>query len=140
MDAQPLQQLVQRILDQEPGPESAPAIQGLLIARHGKLIVEEYFQGFDKERPHDLRSSKSYASLLIGIALDQGARFTVDTPVVSLFPEYKGKLSHLDARKRKLTGHLERKASGQPTPGRALHREPGDDAGRPDLWLHVVAP
>ncbi|MBZ4332873.1 beta-lactamase family protein [Corallococcus sp. AS-1-12] len=114
MDVQPLQQLVQRILDQEPSPESVPAIQGLLIARHGKLIVEEYFQGFDKERPHDLRSSsKSYASLLIGIALDQGAPFTVDTPVVSLFPEYKGKLSNLDARKRKVTvAHLMTMATG----------------------------
>ncbi|AFE09676.1 6-aminohexanoate-dimer hydrolase [Corallococcus coralloides DSM 2259] len=114
MDVQPLQQLVQRILDQEPSPESVPAIQGLLIARHGKLIVEEYFQGFDKERPHDLRSSsKSYASLLIGIALDQGAPFTVDTPVASLFPEYKGKLSNLDARKRKLTvAHLMTMATG----------------------------
>ncbi|WAS83988.1 MULTISPECIES: serine hydrolase domain-containing protein [unclassified Corallococcus] len=114
MDIQPLQQLVQRILDQEPSPESVPAIQGLLIARHGKLILEEYFQGFDKERPHDLRSSsKSYASLLIGIALDQGAPFTVDTPVASLFPEYKGKLSNLDARKRKLTvAHLMTMATG----------------------------
>ncbi|RKG56035.1 class C beta-lactamase-related serine hydrolase [Corallococcus sp. AB011P] len=114
MDVQPLQQLVQRILDQEPSQESVPAIQGLLIARHGKLIVEEYFQGFDKERPHDLRSSsKSYASLLIGIALDQGAPFTVDTPVASLFPEYKGKVSNLDARKRKLTvAHLMTMATG----------------------------
>jgi CubicO group peptidase (beta-lactamase class C family) len=108
MDVQPIRQLVQRILDQEPGPESAPAIQGLLVARHGKLVVEEYFQGFDKERPHDLRSAaKSYASVLIGIALDQGAPFTVDTRVISLFPEYKGRLSNLDARKRKLTvAHL----------------------------------
>lgn len=114
MGVQPLQQLVQRIFDQEPSPESVPAIQGLLIARHGKLIVEEYFQGFDKERPHDLRSSsKSYASLLIGIALDQGAPFTVDTTVASLFPEYKGKLSNLDARKRKLTvAHLMTMATG----------------------------
>ncbi|WP_244219745.1 serine hydrolase domain-containing protein [Corallococcus interemptor] len=114
MDVQPLQQLVQRILDQEPSPEPAPAIQGLLIARHGKLILEEYFQGFDKERPHDLRSSsKSYASLLIGIALDRGAPFTVDTPVTSLFPEYKGKFSNLDARKRKLTvAHLMTMATG----------------------------
>ncbi len=104
LDAKPLRQLVQRILDEEPGPEPAPAIQGLLIARHGKLVVEEYFQGFDKERPHDLRSAaKSYASLLMGIALDQGAAFTVDTPVVSMFPEYKGNIANLDARKRKLT-------------------------------------
>ncbi|WP_223633523.1 serine hydrolase [Corallococcus sp. EGB] len=114
MDVQPLQQLVQRILDQEPSQEPVPAIQGLLVARHGKLILEEYFQGFDKERPHDPRSSsKSYASLLIGIALDQGAPFTVDTPVVSLFPEYKGKLSNLDARKRKLTvAHLMTMSTG----------------------------
>lgn len=114
MQVEPLQQLVQRILDQEPGQESAPAIQGLLVARHGKLVVEEYFQGFDKERPHDLRSaSKNYASLMIGIALDQGAPFTVDTPVVSLFPEYKGKISNLDANKRKLTvAHLMTMSSG----------------------------
>ncbi|TQF17557.1 serine hydrolase [Myxococcus llanfairpwllgwyngyllgogerychwyrndrobwllllantysiliogogogochensis] len=104
MDVQPLRELVQRILDQQPGPDAAPAIQGLLVARHGKLVLEEYFQGFDKERPHDLRSaSKTHAPLLMGIALDQGAPFTVDTPVVSLFPEYRGKLAHLDARKRKLT-------------------------------------
>lgn len=114
MDVQPIRQLVQRILDQEPGPESAPAIQGLLVARHGKLVVEEYFQGFDKERPHDLRSAaKSYASVLIGIALDQGAPFTVDTPVVSMFPEYKGKIANLDARKRKLTvAHLMTMSTG----------------------------
>ncbi|MFP2956292.1 serine hydrolase domain-containing protein [Myxococcus sp. 1LA] len=114
MDAEPIRQLVQRILDQEPGPESAPSIQGLLIARHGKLVVEEYFQGFDKERPHDLRSAaKSYASLLIGIALDRGAPFTVDTPVLSMFPEYEGALANLDARKRKLTvAHLMAMSTG----------------------------
>ncbi|MCP3097951.1 beta-lactamase family protein [Myxococcus sp. K15C18031901] len=114
MKVEPVRQLVQRILDQEPGPESAPAIQGLLVARHGKLVVEEYFQGFDKERPHDLRSmAKSYASVLIGIALERGAPFTVDTPVVSLFPEYEGKLQNLDARKRALTvAHLMSMSTG----------------------------
>ncbi|MCE9669843.1 beta-lactamase family protein [Myxococcus stipitatus] len=114
MAVEPVRQLVQGILDQEPGPESAPAIQGLLIARHGKLVVEEYFQGFDKERPHDLRSAaKSYASVLIGIALEHGAPFTVDTPVVSLFPEYKGALKQLDARKRRLTvAHLMSMSTG----------------------------
>ncbi|WPB75845.1 serine hydrolase [Archangium violaceum] len=104
MDAEPIRQLVRQILEQEPGPNSAPAIQGLLVARHGKLVVEEYFYGFDKERPHDLRSAaKTYASVLIGIALDQGAAFSVDTPVVSLFPEYQGGIAHLDERKRALT-------------------------------------
>ncbi|AGC47866.1 beta-lactamase [Myxococcus stipitatus DSM 14675] len=114
MDVQPVRKLVQGILDQTPGSQPAPAIQGLLIARHGKLVVEEYFHGFDKERPHDLRSAaKTYASVLVGIALDQGAPFTVDTPVVSLFPEYAGKISSLDARKRALTvAHLMTMSTG----------------------------
>ncbi|QSQ13311.1 serine hydrolase domain-containing protein [Myxococcus landrumensis] len=114
MDVQPLRKLVQGILDQTPSPQPAPAIQGLLIARHGKLVLEEYFHGFDKERPHDLRSAaKTYASVLVGIALDQGAPFTVDTPIVSLFPEYAGKISNLDARKRALTvAHLMTMSTG----------------------------
>ncbi|MBZ4410474.1 beta-lactamase family protein [Myxococcus sp. XM-1-1-1] len=114
MDAQPLRELVQQILDQEPSPDSAPAIQGLLVARRGKLVVEEYFQGFDKERPHDLRSAaKTYASVLVGIALDQGAPFTVDTPVLSLLPEYQGKVAHLDERKRRLdVAHLMSMSTG----------------------------
>ncbi|WP_338863981.1 serine hydrolase [Myxococcus stipitatus] len=114
MDVQPIRKLVQSIIDQTPGAQPAPAIQGLLIARHGKLVVEEYFHGFDKERPHDLRSAaKTYASVLVGIALDQGAPFTVDTPVVTLFPEYAGKISNLDARKKKLTvAHLMSMSTG----------------------------
>ncbi|WP_342375960.1 beta-lactamase family protein [Myxococcus stipitatus] len=114
MDVQPLRKLVQGILDQTPGSQPAPAIQGLLMARHGKLVLEEYFHGFDKERPHDLRSAaKTYASVLVGIALDQGAPFTVDTPVVSLFPEYAGRISNLDANKRGLTvAHLMTMSTG----------------------------
>src|SRR5262249_50357492 len=80
---------VQKILDTDPRPQTAPLIQGLLIARHGKLVLEEYFYGFDKERRHDLRSGgKTFASVLAGIAIDRGAKFGPETAVYSLFPEY----------------------------------------------------
>lgn len=48
-------------------------IHSMLIARHGLLVHEEYFNGFGPETPHDLRSAtKSITSLLTGIAIDQG--------------------------------------------------------------------
>jgi CubicO group peptidase (beta-lactamase class C family) len=95
--------LVQRIRHTQTDGFTAPYIHGLLIARHGKLALEEYFYGFDKERTHDLRSaSKTITGALVGIALDHSARFGLETPVYSLFPEY-ARLAHPDPRKQKIT-------------------------------------
>ena len=89
LDEARISALVQKILDTDPFPQTAPLVQGLLIARHGKLVLEEYFYGFDRERRHDIRSGgKTFASVLAGIAIDHGAKFGPETPVYSLFPEY----------------------------------------------------
>jgi CubicO group peptidase (beta-lactamase class C family) len=73
------------------------------VARHDKLALEEYFYGFDRERPHDTRSSgKTLTGTLVGIALDQGAQFQLDSPIYPLFPEYKD-FAHPDSRKQKIT-------------------------------------
>jgi CubicO group peptidase (beta-lactamase class C family) len=78
-------------------------IQSLLIARHGKLVLEEYFYGFDKERTHDMRSaSKTFAPVLVGIAHDHGAKLEPDTPVYSLFGQYK-EFANWDERKKSIT-------------------------------------
>ena len=99
----PLSALVQRILQTKTDGVSTPYIQGLLIARKGKLVLEEYFYGFDKDHPHDMRSaSKSLTAALVGIAIDRGARFDATTPVYSLFPQYNG-FAHDDQRKRQVT-------------------------------------
>lgn len=113
MDPAPVRELVQRILDTSPADPAAPLIQGLLIARHGKLVVEEYFYGFEKERTHDLRSAaKTFAPVLVGLAIDQGAKLTPQTPVYSLFPEAKD-AGTADARKARLTvEHLMTMTSG----------------------------
>jgi hypothetical protein len=105
--------LVQKILDTDPWPQTAPLVQGLLIARHGKLVLEEYFYGFDKERPHDLRSAgKTFASVFAGIAIDHGAKFGPQTPVYSLFPEYTS-FGNPDPRKKLMTvEHLMTMTSG----------------------------
>jgi CubicO group peptidase (beta-lactamase class C family) len=103
LDEKPLAALVQQILDTKTEWYTTPYIQGLLVAHHGKLALEEYFYGFDKQRPHDSRSAgKTYAGAMVGIALDHGAKFTLDTPVYSLFPEYKD-FANPDPRKQKIT-------------------------------------
>ncbi|HEY1549528.1 MAG TPA: serine hydrolase [Kofleriaceae bacterium] len=69
----PIEQLVRHIIDAVPTAWNSPAIQALVIARHGKLVVEEYFDGFTRATPHDTRSAgKSWSSALIGAAVDRG--------------------------------------------------------------------
>lgn len=103
LDLRPLSALVQQILDTKTDGFSTPYIQSLLVARHGKLALEEYFYGFDRERVHDTRSSgKTFAGTLTGIALDHGAKFKLDTPVVSLYPQYHD-FANPDPRKQKIT-------------------------------------
>jgi CubicO group peptidase (beta-lactamase class C family) len=77
-------------------------VHAILIERDGRLIYEEYFDGFDEkwgeplgaikmsaDTMHDLRSvTKSITSALVGIALAEGAIRSLDQPVVQWFPEY----------------------------------------------------
>ena len=66
----------------------AGLLNSLVIVRHGKLVLEEYFHGWGREDVHEMQSAaKSVASLLVGIARDRGAIGGVDTPVLEWFPE-----------------------------------------------------
>jgi CubicO group peptidase (beta-lactamase class C family) len=86
----PIAELIQRILTTAPSLSNPVNIQSLLIARHGKLVFEEYFYGFNKERPHDMRSAaKTFAPVLVGLAREHGAKISIDSPALFFFPEYK---------------------------------------------------
>jgi len=103
LDLKPLAALVQQILDTQTDSFKTPYIQSLLISRHGKLALEEYFYGFDRERVHDTRSAgKTLAGTLVGIALDHGAKFRLDSPVLPFYPQYHD-LANPDPRKQKIT-------------------------------------
>lgn len=59
-----------------------PYIHGMLIARSGKLVLEEYFHGFHRNKAHDTRSaSKSLAAVLAGAVIHSGAPLTLSSPV-----------------------------------------------------------
>jgi CubicO group peptidase (beta-lactamase class C family) len=77
-------------------------IHAVVIARHGKLVFEQYFKGydapwgepdgqfiFDSTTKHDMRSvSKSVTSLIVGIAIDRRLIRSADEPVTKFFEDY----------------------------------------------------
>ena len=77
-------------------------LHGVVVVRHGKLVFEHYFRGFDlkaRDGPaiidfnaattHDLRSmTKSVTALVLGAAIDDGIIADVDQSVLSFFPDY----------------------------------------------------
>lgn len=59
-----------------------PRFRSLLVARHGKLVAENYFGGADSSTVFDLRSvTKSVVSMLTGIAVQTGKLPNIDATV-----------------------------------------------------------
>lgn len=58
-------------------------VHSVLLYLDGKLVLEEYFYGYNAQRTHQLRSAtKSVVSTLVGIAIDRGALSGVNEPVL----------------------------------------------------------
>src|ERR1700685_1047172 len=78
-------------------------IGSVLIARHGKLAYEGYFEG-DASTLRDTRSAtKSITDALIGIAIDEHKLSGVDAKVLALLPERARKVQNPDPRKSAIT-------------------------------------
>lgn len=77
--------LVNEIINQEYG-----RLESLLILKDNKLVVEEYFYSYDRERLHPIYScTKSITSILLGMALEDNKHNQVDQPLFHFFPEYR---------------------------------------------------
>jgi CubicO group peptidase (beta-lactamase class C family) len=77
-----VEQFVQMLIDMPMDSLSTSQIHSLLIARHGKLVVEEYFHGYHRDLPHDTRSAaKSWTAVLLGAAMQAGVPIALTTPV-----------------------------------------------------------
>ena len=82
LDADTLTAMVRRAIDTDPLDDLAPRIHSVVIARHGRIVLDEYFHGYAADRPHDLRSaSKTMTSVMLGVAMFRGARLAVETKV-----------------------------------------------------------
>jgi len=78
-------------------------IGSVLIARHGKLLYEDYVEG-DASTLRDTRSAtKSITDVLIGTAIDEQKLSGVDALILQLLPEHAGKIQNPNPRKDKMT-------------------------------------
>jgi len=63
-------------------------IHAVLLVRGGRLVLEEYFGGYSREKLHPIRSAtKSIGSVLVGIAMDKGLIPGADEPVWRYFKD-----------------------------------------------------
>ncbi len=68
-----------RELNQKIAENSFKDITSIVVIKNGKLLIEEYFNGANRNTLHDTRSvSKTFASALAGIALKDGYLKSVD--------------------------------------------------------------
>lgn len=105
--------LIRTIIASPDDSVHAPNFHGILIARHGKLVLEEYFHGYSADQPHETRSAaKSMAAVLVGAT--QYAHYPVDLSLPVYSTIYGGRLSPgLDPRKARITlRHLLTMSSG----------------------------
>lgn len=92
---------------------SSQQIHAVLIARHGKLVLEEYFHGESRDKTHESRSAaKSITSTLAGAAIRARKGVTLASPAYAImnggtFPDT------INPRKRRITlEHLLSMSSG----------------------------
>lgn len=78
-------------------------IGSVLVARHGRLAFEGYFDG-DASTLRDTRSAtKSITDVLVGIAIGEKKLTGLDARVLALLPERARKMQNPDPRKDKIT-------------------------------------
>jgi CubicO group peptidase (beta-lactamase class C family) len=77
-------------------------IGSVLIARHGRLAYEQYFDG-DAQTLRDTRSAtKSITDVLVGIAIGERKLSGVNARVLELLPQHARRLQNPDRRKLKI--------------------------------------
>ncbi|MEM6348777.1 MAG: serine hydrolase [Bacteroidota bacterium] len=99
LDPAPMQKMVKDI---EAG--TLTFTDAVLIAQEGKLIYENYFNGYGPENPHQVRSmQKSMASALAGVAIADGYISGVEAKMADYLPEKYLPLLKDDKRKSEIS-------------------------------------
>jgi CubicO group peptidase (beta-lactamase class C family) len=144
MDETALAAAVQRIIDVDPSARRPSLTHSLLIARRGRLVLEEYFYGFDRNTPHDVRSAaKTFGSVMLGAAMQRGAHISPETRVYPLLASM-GPFANPDARKTRLTlAHLMTESSGlacndydENSPGAEGNMQ--SQSAQPNWWRYIL--
>lgn len=103
IDESAIARLVQRLVEVDPSARRPALIHSLLVARSGKLVLEEYFFGYERNMPHDTRSAgKTFASVMLGAAIRSGAKIAPESRIYDLLAAM-GPFANPDPRKSRIT-------------------------------------
>src|SRR5882757_6254095 len=100
------------------------SFDSLLIARHGKIVLDTYYAPYSAEIPHLINSStKAVIGTLAAMAMKDGLLDSTDHPMLDFFADRN--LTNVDDRKKAITvQHLLDMTSGidwrEPTDGRPI--------------------
>jgi CubicO group peptidase (beta-lactamase class C family) len=144
MDEARLARLVQRLIDIDPSSQRPALVHSVLVARQGRLVLEEYFYGHDRDTPHDMRSAgKTFSSVMLGAAMMRGATIAPDTKIYELLAD-GGPYANPDPRKRHITlAHLLTHSAGLACDDND-EASPGNEGtmsaqtAQPDWWKYTL--
>ena len=144
IDRAGIERFIQMILDMPMETVDTPEIHGFLIARHGVLVMEEYFHGENRDKLHETRSAaKSLTATLVGAAIQAREPVALSAPVYATMTE-GAPPAELDPRKRAMTlEHLLTMSSGyfcDDTNPDAPGNEDGmlDQSEEPDYYRYTL--
>lgn len=85
IDRPAMERFIQRLIETPMDSEEAPQVHGFLLARHGRLLLEEYFHGEHRESLHQTRSAaKSITSVAVGAVIHDRAPLNLASPVYQI--------------------------------------------------------
>lgn len=103
IDRPALERFMQKLMEMPMDSTDAPQIHGVLIARRGKLVLEEYFHGEHRDKLHPTRSAaKSVTAVIVGAAIQAGAPLNLSSPVYQVMNGGSSP-ADLDPQKRTMT-------------------------------------
>jgi CubicO group peptidase (beta-lactamase class C family) len=113
LDEAALARIVQAQIDSDPAGKRPPLIHSILVAHHGKLVLEEYFSGHGRDEPHDTRSAaKTFNSVMLGAVMLHDPALRPDSRIYDLMAA-RGPFAKPDPRKAEITlAHLMTHTSG----------------------------
>ena len=144
MSREALQKLVRTCIDMPIDSVQSLELHGVLVARHGKLVLEEYFHGESRDKPHDTRSAaKIVADVLAGAAMQSGVRLSSQSKVYEVM-NGGAMPAGLEPRKQALTlEHLLTMSSGLDMDDNDDNSKGAEDrvseSGVKDVWKFTLA-
>ena len=144
IDEAALQSVVRNIAESDPTARPPSLIHSILVAHRGRLILEEYFYGYDRSTPHDTRSAgKTFSSVMLGTIPARRAGLTPDSRIYDVLRRL-GPFANPDPRKPRITlTHLMTHTSGlacndndDASPGNEETMQ--DQTAEPNWWRYTL--